>query len=176
VITVPASPSPLSTRLRTLSDKLSDARILLRLRGIVPTYNWLVNTEAAPPGDHVLATVAKLQTYTNTLYFPLENTAYLSSHGILPVSKRTESKLWAWSCRLWAAHVALEFVRLGRERELEPEKKVGRRWCAELVQNLAFVPLTVHYSLKNGIGLRQVDIGYLGFIAAVASIYLNFPS
>src|SRR2546423_8290427 len=81
-----ATPSPLSTRLKSLSAKLSDVRILLRLHGIIPTYNWMLSTHASPPSDPTLATVTKLQTYANMLYFPLENAAYLGSHDIIPMT------------------------------------------------------------------------------------------
>ena len=182
-----ATPSPLSTRLKSLSAKLSDVRILLRLHGIIPTYNWMLSTHASPPSDPTLATVTKLQTYANMLYFPLENAAYLGSHDIIPMTKRTETDLWVWSCRFWATHVGLEFVRLYRERQLqlkskvtgeksEAEEKRDRRWWAELILNLAYAPLTIHWSLEKGIGFRDVDIGYLGVVAAIASIYLGFPS
>jgi Peroxisomal biogenesis factor 11 (PEX11) len=181
------TPSSLSLRLKSLSAKLSDTRILLRLHGIVPTYNWMLNTHASPPSDPTLSTVTKLQTYANMLYFPLENAAYLASHKIIPMTERTETDLWIWSCRFWAAHVGLEFVRLYRERQLqlttkvtaektEAEEKRDRRWWAELVLNLAYAPLTVHWSLEKGLGFRDVEIGYLGVIAAIASIYLGFPS
>jgi hypothetical protein len=119
------------------------------------------------------------------LYFPLENAAYLASHSILPLSKRTEADLWLWSCRFWGAHVALEFCRLYRERAIKskgkavdkPElKTLDRRWWAELVMNLAYAPLTVHWSLEKGLGFRDVEIGYLGVIAAVASIYMGWPA
>ena len=108
------------------------------------------------------------------------------------MSKRTETDLWLWSCRFWAAHVVLEFVRLYRERQIrlmhsECEKSAGkgekvaaqggdRTWWAQLVLNLAYAPLTVHWSLEKGLGFRDVDIGYFGVIAAVASIYLGFPT
>jgi len=184
------TPSPLSSRLKSLSAKLSDVRILLRLHGIIPTYRWLLNTHASPPSDPTLSTVTKLQTYANMLYFPLENAAYLGSHGFIPMSKRTETDLWLWSCRFWGAHVALDFVRLYRERQIrlteEKEKRAkeekvaaqgwDKTWWAELVVNLAYAPLTVHWSLEQGLGFRDVEIGYLGLIAAVGSIYLGFPA
>lgn len=108
------------------------------------------------------------------------------------MNKRTETDLWLWSCRFWAAHVCLEFVRLYRERQLrllQQEKEkceekttgvteggMGNKWWAELVMNLAYAPLTVHWSLEKGLGFRDVEIGYLGVIAAVASIYLGLPT
>jgi hypothetical protein len=56
------------------------------------------------------------------------------------------------------------------------EEGGDRTWWAQLVLNLAYAPLTVHWSLEKGLGFRDVDIGYLGVIAAVASIYLGFPT
>lgn len=179
-----SSPSLLSTCLKRLSAKLADARILLRLHGIIPTFQWFLATHASPPADPTLATVAKLQTYANLLYYPLENAAYLASHSILPMSKRTETDLWLWSCRFWAAYVALEFVRLYRERELKRKdkkaekstsEKWNKRWWVQLLMNLAYAPQTIHWSIEGGL-LRDVEVAYLGVIAAVTSIYLGWPA
>jgi hypothetical protein len=87
--------------------------------------------------------------------------------------------------RFWGAHVALDLCRLWRERtirvkgktvEKEEDRGWEKRWWAQVVMNLAYAPLTVHWSLENGLGFRDVDIGYLGVIAAIASIYLGWPS
>lgn len=86
--------------------------------------------------------------------------------------------------------MALDFVRLYRERQIrlteEREKRAkgekvaaqgwDKTWWAELIVNLAYAPLTVHWSLEKGLGFRDVEIGYLGLIAAVGSIYLGFPA
>jgi Peroxisomal biogenesis factor 11 (PEX11) len=176
--------SPLTTRLDLLSQKLAEVRIFLRLHGIIPTYQWLLSVHNSPPPDPTLATVAKLQTYANMLYFPLENAAYLGSLNILPMSKRTETDLWVWSCRFWACHVGLEFVRLYRERQIhkkgKEKEKTGedgrawdRTWWASLVMNLAYAPQTVHWSLENGL-FSKVNVAYLGFISATAATYLGW--
>lgn len=180
-----SSPSPLSTRLKSLSLKLADTRILLRLHGIIPTYQWFLSTHYSPPSDPTLATVAKLQTYANLCYFPLENAAYLGMHDILPMSKRTETDLWLWSSRFWAAHVALEFVRLWRERvikskgkgkeKMEEREAWDKRWWGSLIMNLAYAPQTVHWSVEGGV-FSDIHIAYCGVIAALASIYLGFPT
>lgn len=179
------SPSALSSRLKLLSGKLADVRILLRLFGIIPCYQWFLATHANPPPDPTIAQIVKLQTYANMLYYPLENAAYLGSQSILPMSKRTEMDLWLWSVRFWGVHVGLDLCRLWRERTIRMKGKMAekeedrgweKRWWAQVVMNLAYAPLTVHWSLENGLGFRDVDIGYFGVIAAVASIYLGWPS
>jgi Peroxisomal biogenesis factor 11 (PEX11) len=181
---LPTTPSPLATRLDLLSQKLGDARIFLRLHGIIPTYQWLLSVHDSPPSDPTLATVAKLQTYANMAYFPLENAAYLSSLNILPINKRLETDLWLWSCRFWACHVGLEFVRLYRERQIhnkgkekektgEDERAWQRTWWASLVMNLAYAPQTIHWSIENGV-FSTVNVAYLGLISGAAATFLGW--
>jgi len=183
-INLSTSPSPLSMRLDLLSQRLADARIFLRLHGIIPTYNWLLSVHDSPPSDPTLATVAKLQTYANMFYFPLENAAYLASHNILPLNKRLETDLWLWSCRFWACHVALEFVRLYRERQIrtkgkgkarseEDDRAWKRTWWASFVMNLAYAPQTIHWSLEGGL-FSVVNVAYLGLISGAAATYLGW--
>ena len=184
-VTPSTAPSPFSVRLRTLSLKLADTRILLRLHGIIPTYQWFLATRDSPPTDPVLATVARLQTYANLAYFPIENAAYLSMHDILPMSKRMESELWLWSSRFWAAHVALELVRLWRERTLslhgkgketvDERRQWQKQWWGGLIMNLAYAPQTLHWSVEGGV-LSDIHVAYCGVLAALASIYIGFPS
>jgi Peroxisomal biogenesis factor 11 (PEX11) len=176
-------PSPLSTRLKALSALLADARILLRLHGIIPTYQWLLNTHASPPANPTIAAIVKLQTYANMLYYPLENAAYLASHNVVPLSKQIESDLWIWSSRFWAAHVFLDLARLYYEnrgrKKLDAKsghEGLDRQWLASVIMNCAYAPLTIHWSLEKGLGFRDVDIGYFGIVAAIASIYLAWPS
>jgi len=170
---VPISPSLLSTRLKTLSAKISDTRILLRLHGIFSAYQFLISTYTTPSSNPTIAKIAKIQAYSNLLYYPLENAAYLASHSILPIDKTTETALWLWSCRFWGAYVVLDILRLHKQRDEYTDK---RKWWAEMIQNLAYAPLTIHWSLEKGLGLRDVDVGYLGVVAGIASIYLGFPS
>lgn len=111
-------------------------------------------------------------------YYPLEHLYYLGSKGILPISKQRISQYSLWSCRAWAAYVCLQFLHLKedwkllkkREKalkkdvaagagdvqdQLELEKGVQKRKEAilnELVVNLGYLPLTVHwYVIHPGI-------------------------
>jgi len=181
----PTAISPTSVRLKKLSVKLADVRVLLRLQGIIPTYQCFLAAHASPPSDATLATVAKLQTYANMFYFPLENAAYLASHEIIPMTKRTETQLWLWSSRFWAAYVVLEFIRLYRIRQIQKKgkgkEKAGnagdnwsRKWWAQLILNLSYAPQTIHWSVEGGV-FREIDIAYVGVVAAIASIFLGWP-
>ena len=117
-------------------------------------------------------------------YFPLENAAYLALHNILPLSKPLETDLWLWSSRFWASHVALEFVRLYRERQIrtkgkgkareeEDDRAWERTWWVSLVMNLAYAPQTIHWSLESGL-FSVVNVAYLGLISGAAATYLGW--
>ena len=115
------------------------------------------------------------------LYFPLENAAYLASHSIIPMTKRTETDLWLLSSRFWMAHVVLELIRLYREQQISRKGKDAaekgysgtwdRKWWGELIMNLAYAPQTLHWSIEKGV-FRDIAVAYFGIVAALTSIYL----
>ncbi|KAL8911143.1 MAG: hypothetical protein Q9171_003634 [Xanthocarpia ochracea] len=101
----------------------------------------------------------------------LENLAYLGDNNILPLNAQTRAKFWRWCCRAWALHVFLDIAKLLRQRHLgntRPEVKDATKqlesanggqdiaereaqWWRELKINLAYAPMTLHYSLENGV-------------------------
>ncbi|KAK9377917.1 uncharacterized protein V1513DRAFT_435570 [Lipomyces chichibuensis] len=174
---VAVPPPSVSVRMRTLSSLISDIRIFHRLWGLVGLLRWAIATLQSPPKDALLKAVAFAQVASNILYQPLENIAYLGSHEIIPVSKAKINRLWVVSSRLWAAHVILEFVRLGREKYLarkDAEKKAESKtadtlWRRQLVVNAAYFPLTIHWSLETGV-LSDLAVGALGTIAGGARL------
>ncbi len=73
-------------------------------------------------------------------------------------------------------HVGLDFVRLWREARLrsvkgkdkEGDERVWKaKWRREMVVNLAYAPLTLHWSLENGFA-DDFWVGLLGSVAGVA--------
>ncbi|KAI9698802.1 MAG: hypothetical protein M1836_003912 [Candelina mexicana] len=131
------------TSLRTLADLISDVRIFLRLWGLLGIWSWGASVYRDPPKDQVLEMIAWLQVGANAIYQGLENGAYLSSHGVLDLGGgkggKREAKWWLWSSRFWAAHVGLEFGRLGRvlilkKREEEEERKKNGQGQGEYVE------------------------------------------
>ncbi|KAG6821336.1 hypothetical protein H0H93_000197 [Arthromyces matolae] len=100
------------------------------------------------------------------------------------------SKLSLWSTRFWAFYVLLQFAHLredfkllrARQRSLRKGKGTGLssiekkeleiRWDAywnELVTNLAYLPLTLHWSLEKGLLKNDVWVGVFGLIAGISS-------
>jgi hypothetical protein len=112
------------------------------------------------------------------------------------LGRQREAKWWMWSCRGWGVFVALELLRLAIQRysSLSPEIESGtdgvvadgekegklmveerekaRRerendWRRDLISNLGYMPLTLHYSMEGGL-LPDWAFGILGVAGAGA--------
>jgi hypothetical protein len=178
---------------KKFADLISDYRIFVRLWGLLGIYAWGRATYLNPPKDKAIEIITWIQIAANIAYQYLENGAYLAQHGILngpawigEEGMKRQTRWWVWSSRFWAAHVALEFVRLGYtwkkqhatasitlqdEQEPNPMKsydedaeKVRALWWKDAVANGAYAPLTVHWSLEEGC----VTDGWVGFFGTVA--------
>lgn len=175
--------------LKRLRDLCSDYRIFARMVGYPAIHTWAVSHYNASPRSKADPTstpkwIEDAQVLANLAYQPLENLAYLSSHDIIPLAKSTEAKLWLWSCRCWAAHVFLDLYRLHLVRQnymasesLLKEKSESERadmsfaWAREVVINLAYAPLTLHWSLARGLpGLTERGVGACGLVAALGQL------
>lgn len=139
--------------------------------------------------DIIVRRIAELQVIVNIFYQYLENGAYLSSKGVMGWNIEKQNKAWVCSSRFWMAHVGLDFIRLAREyvqrknRGTEEEKRTDRphgdvitdagdkefwnTWKRQMVVNLAYAPLTVHWSLEKGL-VGDFWVGLLGSVAGVA--------
>jgi hypothetical protein len=107
------------------------------------------------------------------------------------VGKARENRWWLWSSRFWAVYVGVELVRLGveryyktapvtkgygdgekedkilREEALEKEKLRDWLWWKDLASNVAYAPMTVHWSLEQGL-LSDWGVGACGIVAGGA--------
>ena len=124
----------------------------------------------------------------------LENGAYAASKGMLTseawsgdAGKRRENRWWVWSSRFWAAYVGCELLRLVIERtyrephveavgdgekedklksEQEKRESYNRNftWWKDLISNIAYAPMTLHWSVEEGL-LNDTQVGIFGMIA-----------
>ncbi|KAF2633069.1 hypothetical protein BU25DRAFT_406325 [Macroventuria anomochaeta] len=131
------------------------------------------------------------------LFQVLENGAYAASKGMLTseawtgdAGKKRETWWWVWSSRFWAAYVGCEILRLLIERayreprvemagdgekedklRLEQEKKDSYNarftWWKDLISNIAYAPMTLHWSIEEGV-LSELQVGIFGTIAGGA--------
>lgn len=145
--------SPLPAACRSLTSLVSDVRVFNRLWGLLGIYSWGHSLLQHPPRDLTIRRIVAAQVLANACFQVLENAAYLASHNVVSLGKRGQARLWVWSSRFWMTHVALEFWRLQRVRELRVDgtrrglmgrdRREEEGWKRELVANCAYAPLTV---------------------------------
>ncbi|RKF81392.1 Uncharacterized protein C1F12.04c [Golovinomyces cichoracearum] len=160
----------LSVRLKALSSLISDVRIFARLWGLLGIWRWGKAVLVEKRDDDTILRQAKsVQVLANIAYQYLENYAYLSGKGILGLSKEKQAKAWTWSSRFWAMHVMLELVCLWRKKVLQEEKGKDKTedessdWNRQILVNIAYAPLTVHWSMERGL-VSEFWVGLLGSI------------
>jgi hypothetical protein len=169
-------------RLNALSSLISDFRIFARLWGLLGIWKWGKRVLENPPEDSVLRSVSYAQVVVNIAYQYLENYAYLSSKGVLGWSTEKQNRAYIWSSRFWVAHVGLDFVRLYHEAAKRRNKGKGKegvenleetawraKWRREMVSNAAWAPLTLHWSLEQGL-VGDFWIGVFGSVAGMTGL------
>ncbi len=175
-VTPNLTPTPFIKALQSFSDHISDARVMLRLFDLIKLASWAKDVEARRMSNSSKETrnlllIEQLQVFANLCYCPLENMAYLASHGLLSMSKTRENQIWAISCRFWAAHIFLDFIRLYLTQPTPKTSEQERKnWWSDFVINMGWLPLTVHWSLVEGIGLSRAQVGMLGSAACLTSL------
>ncbi|TIB70670.1 hypothetical protein E3Q16_02280 [Wallemia mellicola] len=186
----------LSTRMRSLSALVGDHRVLLRLwafRGLLPMLQWAESIESERKVSKLALNVERLQALSMIAYYPLEHTWYLAHHGVLPVTPSTSNKIAVWSCRFWMLYTVLQLVHnwddhstllKDKERDLSEEKGVNRfaidkklkGIVDDTIINLAYLPLTLHWSLPAGIFSNDAWVGLFGSIAAVTQFKVGYTN
>ncbi|KAH8894868.1 hypothetical protein GQ53DRAFT_792713 [Thozetella sp. PMI_491] len=175
----------LAQRLRALATLLADVRTAMRLWGLLSMYLWgrrLVlkhlaarKAKATEKGTEPQETAAETalawaQFLSCTAYQVLENGAYLASKGVLGWAPATQGRASRWSVRCWALFVGLELGRLvaeglgdGKDGRIKKTAVEVETWRKNLVRNLAWAPLTVHWSLEKGFA-SETAIAMLGSV------------
>ncbi|KAI0115846.1 hypothetical protein GGR51DRAFT_555720 [Nemania sp. FL0031] len=187
----------LAKRLKALSSLTSEARTFLRLWGLLGMYFWarrLILKWRQPKqedssSDKFETTIAWSQLTACIIFQALENGYYLASKGVLGWAPATQGKAARWSARFWGSFVGLELLRLAYEsskrgRRSRADKFAGGKtvavvereerewadnWRKTVVRNLAWAPLTVHWSLEQGL-VSEMAVGALASIPSVLQI------
>lgn len=183
-----------------LAVLLSKTRTTLRLFGLFPLYAWLRSLAPGPkPGaDVVLHRIATLQAGSYFVYQFLENICLLADSGVVPpraiaALNRGDSKtarLYLTAYRCWLGGVVCDFLRLGREWQLESrrrttrqqmvadgravaehqdeeDKKFDKRWWTDLVIAGTWLPMALHFSSASG-GIPGFNLGVMGVCGLIA--------
>ena len=141
-----------------------------------------------PKTDKIESAIAWAQLTACVAFQPLENGAFLAGKGVLEWSAERTARTARWSARFWGGFVGLEIARLlyeahrrsrrtARERigdktvaEAEADERAwSLQWRKTLLRNAAWAPLTVHWSLEDGL-LSDLAIGALACIPGTLSI------
>ncbi|KAH6507458.1 hypothetical protein HBI56_152210 [Parastagonospora nodorum] len=183
-----------------LAVLISKARTTLRLFGLFPLYAWLRTLLAGPkPGaDVVLHRIALLQATSYATYQALENICLLADSGVISPSfiarinqaDPKTARLYLWAYRAWLGGVSCDFLRLGREWQLEAKRRATRRqmvadgraiaeyqdeedkkfdgrWWTDAMIASAWLPMALHFSSATG-GLPGWNLGWMGVCGLVA--------
>jgi hypothetical protein len=109
------------------------------------------------------------------------------------VGKARENKWWLWSSRFWAVYVGVELTKLAvmklnrelsavegqgdgekedkiiNEERIKKEKLENWLWWKDLASNLAYAPMTLHWSMEQGL-LSDWGVGACGIVAGGANL------
>lgn len=167
--------------MKTFAGMCSDVRAFMRLWSLLGIWAWARRVASDGPRDGVLRAVAWGQVAANAGYLLCEHPSYLAGKGVLPGwSPERIRRGWIWAGRFFAAHVAMDFVRMWRVNALrvrqgdvdEKEVKLARAeedrlWWKTMYVDLAYSPLCVHWSVPGGF-VNESWYGGLGMIAGIA--------
>lgn len=135
--------------------------------------------ERNQPPSRRLLTIERLQGWSMLAYYPLEHIYFLASQNIIKLSDKTITKIAVWSCRFWAAYVILQFYHLREDSRILSRRAKGlkgseiseeqrdevlsrkRALLNELWVNIGYMPLTIHWSLEQGLYRNEVSAATL---------------
>ncbi|ODQ81662.1 hypothetical protein BABINDRAFT_109890 [Babjeviella inositovora NRRL Y-12698] len=154
----------LATKLQLVSSYVSDIRIFNRMWACIPMIPWgvdLIKESNTLPWSNPDRLINYAQVFNGIVLQFLENVGFVGDHSFTTQSE--SFSLWAnlWCGRLWAAYVVLDIVQLAKV----PTKQRDRRWVNTLVYQLANVPLTIHWSLEEGL-INRTLVGFFGALGA----------
>lgn len=186
--------SPTAEGLTKFAASVSAARRVHGLWGILPIIKWLSAIERSPPrSDRLSYNLERIQALSMLAFYSLESVSFFSSPAapVLPPTLITPSRsAWAqvWSIRAWGVYTAIQLGQLYAqlkglrrkermlaksaeklsEEEVEKTKKEKRAVVLSLVENAAFAPLIVHWSVRPVFG-SELPVNILSFVAAAAA-------
>lgn len=145
----------------SLYSIISEYRMFYRMYYTPATVKWALDLLLDNSNtDCVLRVSDYVQAVAGVGYQVFEDFAYLAMKGVLPISAARQMDLWVVACALWSVHVLLELLKQAYFRATG--KPVSLR---TLFVNLAWAPLTVHWSTYTGL----FGPGWVGLLGAAAS-------
>ncbi|KAH9815820.1 peroxisomal biogenesis factor 11 [Melampsora americana] len=179
----------LPQRFGALSGLISEARTTIRLLDLVGVVQWW-RTLKESRGSVIsrILDIERLEVLSMLVYYPLEHIYFLTAKHVLPFSARTASKASLYSCRAWATYTFLHLSylwhciqQLNQEEdqylEGDVEKKDRKKFHEQraalmngVIINLAYAPLTLHWSLSQGLYRSESITALCGIVAALGQL------
>ena len=163
----------LATKLKAFSGMVTEIRTFGRLWGLLGLYLSakrlylsriaISSDEKKKQGSGWATAYSALQIAFLISFQASENTAFLASKKVISLPPATTAKIARWGVRSWMLYVFSEAGRHLVERSLRVSaaRKKGTtvkaedaewdaNWKRDFFRNLAWAPLTVHWSVDNG--------------------------
>lgn len=155
-----------SARLKVLVGMLGEWRTMNRMWGVMGMYfaaKALLQRKRAEkaegkPVEVFDTAVEASQVALLTIYHVSEATAWLSHKKVFPFSLQAQGRMSVWSVQAWATYVAIDMIKMFAQRirrvksaDEAENKKFNAEWIKEFLRTSAWAPLTVHWSLPNGL-------------------------
>jgi hypothetical protein len=113
---------------------------------------------AGKPVKKLDVAIQASQTLCLTSFHVSEAIGFLSTRGILKRSAKSEEKLTFLAIRSWAAFTLIEIGRLSldwmntmQDKEKLATKTWKAKWKSDMLQNLAWASVSIHWSLRDGL-------------------------
>lgn len=186
----------LGGRFKALSAMISETRTMGRLWGLLGLYfaakRLILKSRAAAAKNNNEKAIGSVEDSSEALFDTLvsyaqiaslivhqasENVAFLSSKKVLPFEPATQGRIGLLSVRAWGLYVAMEGARLLVERSRKKSSGVeakdaewAAKWNKSFYRNLAWAPLTVHWSSTTGGFLPDIVISTLALYPSVGAM------
>ncbi|KAI1868304.1 hypothetical protein JX265_007127 [Neoarthrinium moseri] len=142
----------------------------------------------APRLDTLETTLAVSQLVACVVFQALENGAFLAQKSVLAWQPASIGAAYRWSARFWGAFVGLKlgelFLESRRRAAVPARQRMGdktvavfereeQEWAAEwrkmVGRNMAWFPLTIHWSLEQGL-FSELAVGAIASVPGVIQI------
>lgn len=186
----------LGGRFKALSAMISETRTMGRLWGLLGLYfaakRLVLKSRAAAAKNNNEKAIESAEDSSEALFDTLvsyaqiaslivyqasENVAFLSSKKVLPLEPAAQGRIGLLSVRAWGLYVAMEGARLLVERSRKQSSGVAAKdtewaakWNKSFYRNLAWAPLTVHWSSTTGGFLPDIVISSLALYPSVGAM------
>lgn len=105
----------LSVRLGRLVAPLLDARMVLRLTGMLATADGVLDyhrtlTPATTPEGRLVNILGFVQAWSMVVYYPLDNVYWLALHKVIKMSDHARDESSRYSCIAWLAYIVADMI------------------------------------------------------------------